>query len=235
MVMSKKAISKKVSSKKTALYNSGPTRRETLAWLARAGVSGAAVALAGCSSDSATDGTVRQGIIAADSKKRALQGYGRDPDLLNPAVPWNLILSAEQKAVVTRLADIILPADDRSPAASRVGVPDFIDEWLSAPYPEQIEDSEIIFNGLVWLEQAIGRPVLEATELEITAVLDLVCDSNTAIDAGAAAFFDRLRRVCMIAYYSSPEGMEDIGYTNSPAGSYRGPPKDILRKMGLHA
>ena len=49
---------------------------------------------------------------------------------------WPLTLTKEQRATATALCDLIIPADDTSPAASSVGVVDFIDEWISAPYPE---------------------------------------------------------------------------------------------------
>jgi hypothetical protein len=44
-----------------------------------------------------------------------------------------------------------LPADANSPAASAVGVPAFIDEWVSAPYPDQQQHRGVIRGGLAWL------------------------------------------------------------------------------------
>ena len=47
---------------------------------------------------------------------------------------------------------IICPADQRGLSATAVGVPDVIDEWVSAPYPGQQRDREQIVNGLQWLD-----------------------------------------------------------------------------------
>lgn len=83
------------------------------------------------------------------------KGYGSDPNLAkfyNPGDCWPLTLSPAQRAAATALADVILPADDLGPAASQVRVIDFIDEWVSAPYPGQMHDRGIVLPGLDWLD-----------------------------------------------------------------------------------
>ncbi len=35
---------------------------------------------------------------------------------------------------------------------ARVGVPDFIDEWVSAPYEAQQKDGKVIRAGLAWID-----------------------------------------------------------------------------------
>jgi len=95
-------------------------------------------------------GAGRERGVAADSlRRRARQpsaraagvdpnGYGSDPDLsknYRPGEPWPLTLTAEQRRLSGIVSDLIIPADDRSPSASAMGVVDFIDEWVSAPYP----------------------------------------------------------------------------------------------------
>src|SRR4051812_48758637 len=79
--------------------------------------------------------------------------YGGDPNLHINAVTWDRILSEQEMKTVTVLCDTIIPADDKSPAASAVGVPDFINEWVSAPYPAQVEDSKQVRDGLRWLDE----------------------------------------------------------------------------------
>ena len=95
-------------------------RRTTLTWLSAAL---AATALTG-----------KTRVIADDDHS---VGYGVDPDLNDPNVPWHKTLSAHQLATVAAIADQILPAEGEYPAPSTLGIPDFIDEWVSAPYPEQ--------------------------------------------------------------------------------------------------
>ena len=80
-----------------------------------------------------------------------------DPDLVNPVVPWDNILTDMEMKTVTALCDVILPQDDISASASSVGVPDFINEWVSAPYPDQERDRQTIRGGLVWLNTESGK------------------------------------------------------------------------------
>ena len=66
------------------------------------------------------------------------QGYGTDPDLTkiyHPGDLWPLTLTPAQRRTAASLCDVIIPADAHSPSASSVGVVDFLDEWVSAPYP----------------------------------------------------------------------------------------------------
>jgi len=52
---------------------------------------------------------------------------------------------------------MIIPADNASPGASAEGVPDFIDEWISSPYPAQAGDRRLVLDGLKWIdEERIG-------------------------------------------------------------------------------
>src|SRR3954464_4760526 len=63
----------------------------------------------------------------------AAKGYGPDPKLnevYNPGDLWPLTFTREQRQTVSVLCDLIIPADDRSPSASQLMVPDFIDEWI---------------------------------------------------------------------------------------------------------
>ena len=80
------------------------------------------------------------------------RGIGMDPNLLKKEIPWDRVLTAEEKKIVTVLGDIIIPADEHGPAASAVGVPDFIDEWVSAPYETQQKDGKVIRDGLAWID-----------------------------------------------------------------------------------
>ena len=52
--------------------------------------------------------------LAEPSRTIAFQptpgGYGTDPDLLNPAVPWGRTMTAHQLQLTAALADLILPA-----------------------------------------------------------------------------------------------------------------------------
>lgn len=85
--------------------------------------------------------------FAADDLRR----IGHDPNMLAKEIPWPRILTDDERRIVTTLADVIVPADEHGPAASTVGVTDFIDEWVSAPDTQQ-RDLGIIRKGLAWID-----------------------------------------------------------------------------------
>ena len=225
-------------------------RRTTLKWLAAT----VAAAQAGCGGETPFVGPE---IPPAPARGDALlgaaaapdhAGYGVDPDLMHPSVPWSRTLSDGQLQTASALADMILPADGRSPAASDLGVPDFIDEWVSAPYPDQRRDRETILAGLEWLEREsrsrFGASFAAAGESSKTQLLDSLAwpVASDADLADGVEFFRRFRYLAVGAYYSTPEGMRDAGYVGNVAinGPYPGPSDEamahlegVLGKLGL--
>lgn len=225
-------------------------RRTTIKWLAATMVA----ANTGCSS---TTKLVGDEIPPAPRVSTRLEdvpnvqdfiGYGTDPDLINPVVPWSRTMTTAQLRTSAALCDIILPADDRSPAASTVGVPDFIDEWVSAPYPQQQDDREIILGGLEALDQQsqsrYGTDFASAEYSQATELLDHIAYAGVAnVELlHLAIFFERFRFLTVGAYYTTDAGIEDIGYVgNVPiSGDYPGPSNaamahlaGILEQLGL--
>ena len=50
----------------------------------------------------------------------------------------------------------------------------------------------------------------------------------------AAVFFKKFRDLTAGGFYTTKEGMKDIGYTgNVPLTSFDGPPPDVLKQLGL--
>ena len=93
--------------------------------------------------------------FAAEPGVVVAKGYGTDPDLLKtyqPGEVWRLTFNDEQRAIAIALCDTIIPSDAGGPAASRVKVHDFIDEWISAPYPGHELDRKVILDGLAWID-----------------------------------------------------------------------------------
>src|SRR5579864_4738702 len=118
----------------------------------------------------------------------ALKGYGTDPDLLktyHPGDLWPLTLSTPQRQLASVLSDLIIPADEHSPSASAVGVVDFIDEWVSAPYPAQQRDRPIVLEGFAWLEAEGGRRAGKGFAELDAATQSAICDSICAAERAA--------------------------------------------------
>ena len=173
----------------------------------------------------------------------AAKGYGSDPDLskfYQPGDFWPLTLTPAQRETAIALADLIFPADHLGPAASQVRVPDFIDEWISAPYAPQQKDRATVLPGLVWLEdesrKRFSKTFATLTDTEKRAIADDIC---WAADAKpefkkAAAFFAKFRSLAASAYYGTEAGWKAIGYVgNVPLARFDGPPPEVLEKLGI--
>jgi hypothetical protein len=167
-------------------------------------------------------------------------GIGTDPNLLEPVVPWPRTLTPAQLRTVAALCDTIIPQDDRSPSASAVGVPDFLDEWVSAPYPEQQADREQILEGLEWLnaesKTRFKKEFAELAETERQQMCDDICHVPTAKREfkSSARFFAKFRNLTAGGFYTTLEGMKDIQYVGNVAlETFEGPPPEVLKHLRL--
>ena len=165
-----------------------------------------------------------------------------DPDFSKVTTgPWPRLLHEEEKALVTVLADLILPKDANGPSASEVGVPEFIDEWISAPYDANRESSETIRGGLAWLNtESFRRHSSTFVSLAVaqqTALLDDIADPAKA-DAEhrvGTVFFREFRQLCLGGYYTHSSTWKHLGYVGNITlgGPYPGVPMEIIQKLGL--
>jgi hypothetical protein len=171
------------------------------------------------------------------------RGYGTDPDLIavhRPGELWPLTLTVEQRRLAGLLADIIIPADDHSPSASSVGVVEFIDEWISAPYPAHRSDCTTVLEGFAWLDaEAVRRFNAGFADLDGEKrhlICEDICDPARADISrrDAARFFALYRDLTAGGFYSTPAGRKDLGYIgNVPLTRFDGPPADLLESLGL--
>jgi hypothetical protein len=184
-----------------------------------------------------------QGQVAPHAQPIAARGYGADPDLTRvyqPGDVWPLTFTNEQRRTAAALSDLIIPEDSESPAASAVGVVDFIDEWISAPYPAQREDRTTILAGLAWLDaesmRRFRRRFADADVTQMTTICDEICYVPRARPEleSAAEFFARFRDLTVGGFYTTPQGMRDIRYVGNVAlARFDGPPAEVLRRVGL--
>ena len=203
-------------------YVSKIDRRSAIAWI---GVVGAA--LAGGA-----------GVIVYGERmggERVTRGYGTDPKLVKPEkAPWSRIMVPAQLQTAAILADFILPASGAAPSASSLGIPDFIDEWVSAPYPSQVKDRPVIMNGL----NALSVHVLKASAADRAGALAAL---PASADPATKAFWKKFRHLTIGAYYTTPEGFKDVGYIGNVARTVDpGPSAEVkavlereLQKLGL--
>ncbi len=231
-------------------------RRATLKWLTAAMTASLTASVSAC-------GRPDRGVVGRDErdlfddwatnflgepKRITGAGYGTDPDMLNPTVPWERTMTPGQLALAASLSDVILPEDDVSPAASTLGVQDFVDEWVSAPYEDQYNDRGLLFTGFGWLErrarEQFGRSFAAAGLANQDALVSRIAGPPIDGFADSKRFFTRFRHIAMGAYYTTDEGMADLQYIgNTPImGDYPGPTPEALahlrtalRSLGLRA
>lgn len=165
---------------------------------------------------------------------------GMDPNLHAKIIPWKRILSDAEMKTVTVLCDLIIPADDKSPAASAVGVPDFVNEWVSAPYPAQVHDREEVQKGIEWIDgearKRFGKAFADLSEDQHHAICGDICYPPKAKPdhKRGADFFAKMRNLTAGGFYTTPEGFKDIGYIgNVPMTEFPGPPPEVLKHLGL--
>jgi hypothetical protein len=173
----------------------------------------------------------------------ATVGYGTDP-LLNkdykPGDFWPLTLTGAQRRTAAALCAVIIPAEGGVPSAADLHVHDFIDEWISAPYPDQQKDRDIVVPGLGWIDaeawRRFGKNFADLEEKQKTAICDDLCHAPDAKPehSEGAKFFAKFRDLTTSGFFTTPEGMKDLGYVgNMPLAEFKGPPREVLEKLGL--
>jgi hypothetical protein len=205
-------------------YVSKVDRRTAMLWL------GGAVVVAG--------GAGGLALYAQDrhAKVPPSKGYGTDPNLHNPTVPWPRLMTKAELQTAALIADFILPADANAPSASAVGVPDFIDEWISAPYPDQLKDRAPIRDGLKWVEdeanKRFSQGLFDAAAADRASLLQSLTVKQSDGPMKEPHHFFRLFRALTIgAYYTTPAGFKEIGYIGNVARAVDPGPSDEVKAV----
>jgi len=120
-------------------------------------------------------------------------------------------LTAHEYATMENLSEWIVPG------ARAAGATQFIDFLCNAT-----DDMKVIFTGgLGWLDAAMrrrteGKDFISASRDQQKAMLDLIAFRESAADSPELVpgiqFFDWARRLVVDAYYTSPAGINEVGY-----------------------
>jgi len=168
------------------------------------------------------------------------RGDAWDPDLLHPRKDWPRKLMASELTALAALCDTIIPADQKSPSASAVGVPAWINEYVSAPTDAQRRDLVRVRGGLAWLKlesvKRFGKPFPRLTAAEREQICDDICYLPKAAPEfqSAARFFDLVRDLTAVGFYTTYEGMRDIGYIGNVAlPKFPEVSTEVRAKLGL--
>ena len=176
-------------------------------------------------------------------KAKEAKKIGTDPDMVHrykSGELWPLSFTERERRCAAALCALIIPADDRSPSAADLHVEVFIDEWISAPYDDQAKDRAVILKGLAWIdadsEKRFGAVFAAIKPEQQSQIADELC-KPVAKDAPlheAARFFSRFRDLAAGGFYTTPEGMKDLGFVgNTPSQTFDGPPLAVLKIVGV--
>lgn len=138
-------------------------------------------------------------------------------------------LTAAQRAMVTELAELVIPRTD-TPGAIDAGVPQFIDHIVSDWYTQG--ERAIFLAGLseleVYSQKQYGRGFIECSHAERNAALE-----RAEVQAGSyrptpgvgilasldehSPFFFKLKQLTVVGYYTSQVGAtEELAYNPVP-------------------
>ena len=167
------------------------------------------------------------------------------------------IFNEHEWATVTRLSELIVPADARSGSAVDAGAPQFIDVLCS----QNAELTAIFTGGISWFDAEMrrraGKEFVTAAPAEQTAMLDAIVAAERTVReqnaeevlfarapqykgfsaytvkpgtdlAPGVRFFDWARRLIVDAYFTSPIGIKDVNYIGNQALSKYEVPQEAI-------
>ena len=144
--------------------------------------------------------------------------------------------TASEYRLVSVLADIVIPKDERSGSATDAGVPEFMDFMMIDQPARQVA----MRGGLAWLDVECQRRYdkifLNCTDAERTAVLDDIAWPAKAKPqfAHGIAFFTNFRDLTASGFWTTRMGIDDLQYMgNRSVARWNGCPPDALKKLGV--
>ncbi len=160
------------------------------------------------------------------------RGYGTDPSMMNPVVTWPLTLAAAQRAALAAVCDLVLPSQGSRPSAGECGIHEFLDEWLSAPYPRMQQDREQVTRALLELDRITMRshhlPFAQAARPDQAAAFAAFAADE---GPGRSAAIRIVNLICG-GYFTTPAGHADMGYVGNQALAEFAPPApEVVRQL----
>src|SRR5688500_2831201 len=144
--------------------------------------------------------------------------------------------TATELKLVTTLADIIIPKDERSGSASDAGVPEFMDFMMIDQPPRQVA----MRGGLAWLDHEcqlrFDNAFLDCSDAPRTPVLDDIAWPARAKPefAHGVAFFTSFRDLTAAGFWTTRMGIDDLQYMgNRSVARWNGCPDAALKKLGV--
>jgi gluconate 2-dehydrogenase gamma chain len=216
-------------------------RRKSLKLIATGAIAGGAVA-AGCNTaDQKKDAT-------ADAKFN----LDRNPDELKAEkelLAKGRFFTDHEMATITILGDIIIPKDEVSGSASDAKVPEFIDFIVKDMPQHQVP----MRGGLRWLDmeclKRFEKSFKDCSHEQQIQVVDEIAypvieyknESGEMVEKGkvkpglqpGVSFFNLMRNLTATGFYTSAEGVKDIGYLGNQSNKWNGVPDEVLQQYNV--
>jgi gluconate 2-dehydrogenase gamma chain len=204
-------------------------RRDSLRLLGIGTLSAGAV-LEGCQPKADSANKAEEGAPALDETGRQEFEIARDKD-----VAKQKYFDAHEMTTITLIADLIIPKDEHSGSASDAGVPAFIEFIVKDEPVHQLP----MRGGLRWLDiQCLnrnGKDFAGCTPEQRIAMLQEIAypmKAKPEMQQGVA-FFNKIRDLTAIGFFTSKMGIEDLGYKGNSPGKWEGVPAEVLKQYGL--
>lgn len=206
------------------------SRRDTIRYITLAGIS------AGLLSQCSTDDKQGHGEHHHESHEGFVNLSEADKKLLQQK-----FFTDEERETVRVLANLIIPADDRSGNAEAAGCVAFIEFMMldQADLPYQPDIQTPMRGGLAWLNneclRRYNKNFTACIETEQKAVLDDIAYPDTADPkfSQGVAFFNSFRDMVASGFWSSKMGIEDLQYMGNQPFAWDGPPQEWLDRLGV--
>lgn len=201
-------------------------RRKSLKILATGAIATGAVVV-GCT-NAEQNNKVTEPTFNLDRAKEELE---REKKLLSEP---DFFTTHEMKTI-TVLADIIIPADEISGSASEAKVPEFIAFIVKDMPNHQVP----MKGGLRWLDihclKKYEKSFFDCTPTEQLSVVDKIAFPKRAKPemSQGVKFFSLMRDLTSTGFYTSQEGVKDIGYKGNTPNQWNGVPTEVLAQYGL--
>lgn len=146
--------------------------------------------------------------------------------------------TAAEMVTIGVLADMVIPADERSGSATDAGVPDFIDFMMTDTRDRSLPVR--VRGGIAWIDaesrRRFSRDFVDAAVAEREQILDDIAWPARARPemSHGVAFFNTFRDLVATGFWSSEMGVTDLRYMgNTAVGRWEGCPPEALRKLGV--
>jgi hypothetical protein len=204
-------------------------RRDNIKLLLAGGIGTGLVLTSGCKTEGSEVGKI-------DAKaSTGLYGRTEEEIIHDKKILSETFFSLDEMTTIGILSDIIIPKDEVSESATAAKVPEFI-EFIVKDIPSY---KTPVRGGLKWLDNYcisnFEKTFAECGESERMQVIEEIAWPDKAKPElkHGVKFFNTMRNLVATGFYTSKEGLKDIGYIGNMPNEWDGVPDEVLKKYGF--